>query len=161
MPFLVGSKLPSADLWSFTVPSPSISLSSSTALFSLQALPHARFVAYWHRAFGSPSLTTFMKALSRGFIHGIPDLTTSILRKFPPLSLSTAFGHLDTLRQGIASTTRSPPLYVPRSIGQCSPPSSLHRPNDFSPSMVGRRPHRSVSHPLFPRTRVYTRHCPS
>jgi hypothetical protein len=109
LPFLVGSKLPSADLWSSTVPSQSISLSSSTALFSLQALPHARFVAYWHRAFGSPSLTTFMKALSRGFIHGIPDLTTSLLRKLPPLSLSTAFGHLDTLRQGIASTTRPPP----------------------------------------------------
>jgi hypothetical protein len=29
-------------------------------------------VAYHHRSFGSPSLSTFLRALSRGYIHGIP-----------------------------------------------------------------------------------------
>jgi hypothetical protein len=31
-------------------------LSSPVALFTLQELPAAKFVAYWHRSFGSPSL---------------------------------------------------------------------------------------------------------
>ncbi len=83
-------------------------LSISSVLFSLQELPHARFDAYWHRAFGSPSLSTFLDALSSNFIRGIPRLTAALVRKYPPLSLSTSFGHLDTLRQGIASTRRLP-----------------------------------------------------
>jgi hypothetical protein len=80
-----------------------------TILFSLQELPCARFVAYGHRAFGSPSLSTFLDALSSNFIRQIPRLTASIVRKYPPLSLATSFGHLDTLRQGIAFTRKSPP----------------------------------------------------
>jgi hypothetical protein len=78
-------------------------------LFSLQELPHAKFVAYWHRAFGSPSLPTFLDALSANFIRNIPRLTSALVRKYPPLSLSTSYGHLDTLRQGIASTRKPLP----------------------------------------------------
>jgi hypothetical protein len=42
--------------------------------------------------------------------HGIPLLTHTLVRNFPPLSLATAFGNLDTLRKGIASTRLLPPL---------------------------------------------------
>ena len=35
-------------------------------------------------------------------------LLWSANRQYPPLSLSTSFGHLDTLRQGIASTRKLP-----------------------------------------------------
>jgi hypothetical protein len=79
---------------------------SYSANFTLSSLPFARFVSYMHRAFGSPSISTFTRALSRGFIHGISTLTASLVRKFPPLSLSTSFGHLDLLRQGSASTRK-------------------------------------------------------
>jgi hypothetical protein len=64
-------------------------------------------VAYWHRAFGSPSLSIFVKALTKGFIHGIPLLTPKLVSKYPPLSLSTSFGHLNTLRKGISSTRKT------------------------------------------------------
>ena len=108
-PFLTGSKTPSSDLWFFSVPSVPLPRALNTALFSLASLPAARFVAYHHRSFGSPSLSTFLRALSRGYIHGIPLLTHTLVRKFPPLSLATAYGHLNTLRQGVASTRRTPP----------------------------------------------------
>ena len=97
-PFLSGTKSPQSDLWFFTAPHPPIPPVPSTALFSLSSLPLARFVAYMHRSFGSPPISTFLRALSRGYIHGIPKLTATLVRKFPPLSLATSYGHLDTLR---------------------------------------------------------------
>ena len=129
-PFLTGSKTAGSDLWHITVPPTNpLPISPPSALFTLQALPRARFVAYWHRAFGSPSLSTFIRALSRGFIRNIPDLTPSLVRKFPPLSLSTSFGHLNTLRRGIASTRPklSPAavaLVLPSSQSSVSPSAS-------------------------------------
>jgi hypothetical protein len=135
LPFLSGTKSPSSDLWFFKVPHPhpptllftqALSYPSlHSANFTLFSLPHARYVSYLHRAFGSPSVSTFLRAFTRGFIHGLPQLTPSLVRKFPPLSIPTSLGHLDTLR-GIASTRKptpstllgpvlpaTPPLYLP------------------------------------------------
>ena len=85
LPFLTGTKAPSSDLWFFTVPPAPIPRSlTNTALPTLESLPHARFVSYLHRCFGSPSLSSFLRALSRGYIHGIPLLTHTLVRKFPP-----------------------------------------------------------------------------
>ena len=92
---------------------------SPSALFSVQSLPAARFVAYWHRAFGSPSLSTFRRALKHGFIRGIPHLTHHLVAKYPPLSLSTSFGHLDMLRKGISS---SRPKIPPSCLGPVALP---------------------------------------
>jgi hypothetical protein len=71
LPFLRGTKAPSDDLWYLQVPSLPKPHHTPSILFSLQELPHARFVAYWHRAFGSPSLSTFLDALSSNFIRDI------------------------------------------------------------------------------------------
>ncbi len=132
-PFIAGSKSAQADLWYLTIPPPPLPSHPPTILFSLQELPCARFVAYWHRAFGSPSLSTFLDALSSNFIRHIPRLTASIVRKYPPLSLATSFGHLDTLRQGIASTRKSPPSSALASSALSSSPLSLldHRRRAF------------------------------
>jgi hypothetical protein len=70
-----------------SLPSPNLH-SPQSALFTINSLPHARFVSYLHRCFGSPSLSTFLRALSRGYIRGIPLLTSTLVRKFSPLSLS-------------------------------------------------------------------------
>ncbi len=123
-PFITGAKTAGSDLWHITVPPTSpLPLSPPSALFTLQALPSARFVAYWHRAFGSPSISTFIRALTRGFIRNIPALTAALVRKFPPPSLSTSFGHLNTLRRGIASTRlKLSPTAV--ALGSSSPPVS-------------------------------------
>jgi hypothetical protein len=107
-PFLTGSKREDADLWFLQVPSVPKPHHSPSILFTLQELSNARFVAYWHRACGSPSLSTFIDALSSNFIRNIPRLTAAIVRKYPPLSIATSYGHLDTLRQGIASTRKLP-----------------------------------------------------
>ena len=128
-PFLSGIKSSSSDLWFLSVPSssatPPVSFGSHSANFTLSSLPFARFVSYLHRAFGSPSISTFTRALSRGFIHGIPQLTASLVRKFPPLSPHTAFGHLDMLRKNLASSRLSFPssiLALPRASPRLSPP---------------------------------------
>ncbi len=60
VPFLQGSKNPDSDLWFLQVPPTPPPNHSPSILFSLQELPCARFVAYWHRAFGPPSLSTFL-----------------------------------------------------------------------------------------------------
>jgi hypothetical protein len=107
-PFLTGLKLSLLIFGSFLFPTP-IPRALNTALFSLASLPTARFAAYQHRSFGSPYLSTFLRVLSRGYIHGIPLLTPTLVRKFPPLCLATAYGHLNNLRQGVASTRRTFP----------------------------------------------------
>ena len=89
LPFLQGTKAPLDDLWYLQVPSLPLPNHTPSIFFSLQELPHARFVAYWHHAFGSPSLSTFLDALSSNFIRNIPRLTAALVRKYPPLSLST------------------------------------------------------------------------
>jgi hypothetical protein len=123
LPFLTGAKALEVDLWHLSVPSvpriptqphlPSIS-PSPYAFFSMQSLPAARFVAYLHRAFGSPSLSTFRRALKQGFNCGIPYLTHHLVAKYPTLSLSTSFGHLDLHRKNISS---SRPKIPPSCLG--------------------------------------------
>jgi hypothetical protein len=124
LPFLTGTKATQDDLWFLQVPDVPEPQHSPSILFSLQELPHAKFVAYWHRAFGCPSLSTFLHALSSNFIRNIPRLTPALVRKYPPLSLATSYGHLDTLRQGIASTRKPLPS-----------PSVLSAVNSFSPTL--------------------------
>ncbi len=107
----------------------------------------ARFVAYWHRAFGSPSLSTFHRALKHGFIRGIPHLTHHLVAKYPPLSLSTSFGHLDMLRKGISS---SRPKIPPSCLGPVAPTPETRRAS----------PHLAALHDWFPpdSSRVRTVH---
>ncbi len=153
IPFLSGTKSSNSDLWFFSAPQPHILPSPSTALFSLSSLPLARFVAYHYRSFGSPSISTFFRALSRDYIHGIPQLTPKLVRKFPLLSLATSYGHLDTLRQGVASIRRVPPstclslLSLPTCLlADIALPSisiTLHKDQWSSADLTGRFPVRS------------------
>ncbi len=114
-----------------------------SAFFSMQSLPAARFVAYWHRAFGLPSLSTFRRALKQGFIRCIPYLTHHLVAKYPPLSLFTSFGHLDLLRKGISS---SRPKIPPSCLG---PVASLPPTRHASPLAAihdSFPPNRSLAH---------------
>jgi hypothetical protein len=125
LPFLTGVKALEAGLWHLSVPSvprlptqphlpPTNIPPSPSAFFSMQPLPAARFVAYWHRAFDSSSLSTFRLALKQGFIRSIPYLTHHLVTKYPPLPLSTSFGHLDFLHKNISS---SRPKIPPSCLG--------------------------------------------
>ena len=117
LPFLTGTKAPLDDLWYLQVPSLPQPNHAPSVFFSLQELPHARFVAYWHRAFGSPSLSTFIDALSSNFIRGIPRLTAALVQSVNIL-LSLYLHLLATLTLSVKV------LLLPADIlpGQLSPP---------------------------------------
>ncbi len=144
-----------ADLWHLSVPSVSLPTPSNlaslppspSAFFSVQSLLVARFVAYWHRAFGSPSLSTFRRALKQGFIRGVPYLTHHLVTKCPPLSLSISFGHLNLLHKGIAS---SRPKIPPSCLGPvASLPPALRASPRLSAIHDSFPPNHSLAHTVY------------
>ena len=85
---------------------------------------------------GSPAISTFLDAIRKGWIKA-RGLTSKIVSRNPPLSLHTAFGHLDVVRQGLRSSRIPPPskaLAVTRSPPP--PPPSHESPKDFWDSLT-------------------------
>ncbi len=64
-------------------------------------------VNWFHRCMGSPTIFTFIRAFTRGWIH-YEDLTPAHIRGNTPVSTATAKGHLTLQRQGVRSTKHSP-----------------------------------------------------
>ena len=99
------SKPSAAKLWHFSLPSlpfaPSV---NATRLLSSDR----SFVLFAHAAFGSPALSTFLRAVRLGYLCHWPRLTSHLLQTFLPHTIATAQGHLNQRRQGLDST-RSPP----------------------------------------------------
>ena len=71
-------------------------------------LKDAAFATYISRSLGSPSNSTLLKAIRRGYIS-IRGLTTKLLLRNPPQSLFTALGHLDVVRKNLRSS-KTPPF---------------------------------------------------
>ena len=65
-----------------------------------------RFCQFWHAAYGSPAVSTFVSAIDNNFIR-VPGLTAAKVRRNPPNSLATAYGHLHATRKGLNSTKKS------------------------------------------------------
>ena len=65
----------------------------------------ADFVNFWHAAYGSPAVSTFISAIDNNFIR-VPGLTAAKVRRNPPNSLATAYGHLHATRKGLHSTKK-------------------------------------------------------
>jgi len=61
-----------------------------------------------HASFGSPVISTFLRAIRMGYLSTIPRLTSALVSKHKPNPEATAKGHLDRRRQGIDSTTFVP-----------------------------------------------------
>ena len=72
-------------------------------------LADASFVAYQHRAFGSPPLSSFLQAIRRGAFPHLPRLTARLVQQNPPLSPFTSFGHLDLISQFLRPSSKSSP----------------------------------------------------
>ena len=66
----------------------------------------AERVAFWHAAMGCPPVSTFQRAVSRGFLGTLPQLTGAMVRANPPLNVATPKGHLHLNRQ---QAKRHPP----------------------------------------------------
>jgi len=74
----------------------------------------ADFVKFWHAAYGSPAVSTFLAAIDNSFIR-VPGLTSAKVRRHPPDTLATAYGHLHATRKGLRSTKKSLSPVVPTS----------------------------------------------
>jgi hypothetical protein len=64
----------------------------------------AEVVAFHHAAVFSPALSTLQKAMKKGYLPPLPELTAHTLEKFPPPQEATTMGHLDNRRKNIKST---------------------------------------------------------
>ena len=54
----------------------------------------AELVAFAHAAMGSPSPSTLIATLEKGFVHNFPGLTAAKLKKWTPTTVATAKGHV-------------------------------------------------------------------
>ena len=64
---------------------------------------HAELVKYIHATMGAPTIPTLMTAVQRGYINP-PGITVEMIRKNQPISVATAKGHLNMVKQGLRST---------------------------------------------------------
>ncbi len=64
------------------------------------------FVKFWHAAYGSPAVSTFLAAINKSFIP-VPGLTSVKVRCHPPDSLATAYEHLHATRKRLRSTKKA------------------------------------------------------
>lgn len=133
-------KSPTDKLWHVPI---NTSISSGEAHTVIRHQLQAERVSFYHAAFGSPPIPTFIHALHNNYIRGIPDLTSAVVRANPPHTPITALGHLNMQRQGIRSTQPIPtPPETPITILKetdilISPPLDHHR---FYSDATGKMP---------------------
>lgn len=99
------AKDPDAVSWQLPICRPVQLLSSANAVISLPS--DKKFVDFMHASFGSPAISTFLKALRRNYLPSLPRLTSSLVSRHSPNTVATALGHLDQTRSGIDSTEES------------------------------------------------------
>ena len=97
--FASADKAPTDRMWSFPTPSP------VDANYVMHHQVNAEMVAFYHAACGSPSISSFIRAVAKGFLASIPQLTVARIRANPPMALATARGHMQAMRQGVRSTS--------------------------------------------------------
>ena len=114
------------DLRSLSTATASGAYLSASAAIRLDSV--ADFVNFWHAAFGSPAVSTFMSAIDNSFIK-VSGLTATKVRRHPPNAVATAYGHLHATRQGIKSTKKIPaPILPSESISNESSEPTSERP---------------------------------
>ena len=77
----------------------------------LKTTPYATIadrIAFLHGALGNPALSTLCKALDAGFLASWPEITSELVRKYPPRSAAMVQGHLDQTRRNARSTKPTP-----------------------------------------------------
>jgi hypothetical protein len=70
----------------------------------------AKTVAFLVTAAGTPTPSTLIQAINKGYL-ALPGLTADALRRNPPNSMATAKGHLDQTQQGQRSTKTTLPRH--------------------------------------------------
>ena len=117
-----GRKLPTEKLWKLQLQKscePALKeRPSSGAHMSCQ--PHGQansgvrlqtdgeLVAFAYESFGSPVVSTFIRAARLGYLSTYPKITPKMIAAHNPSSIQSAKGHLDQSRQGTDSTKLKP-----------------------------------------------------
>jgi len=122
-------------------------LALANAVISLPS--NKKYVRFTHASFGSPAVSTLLRAIRKGYLLTLPRLTSALVCKHLPNAGATALSHLDRRRQGLDSTTAvhndspsssSPPLPSPETYEDDisniaeSPDAKLFRTADFDAS---------------------------
>jgi hypothetical protein len=68
----------------------------------------ADLVAFFHAALFSPTTSTLLHAMKKGFLPPFAGLTETNLKRYPPPAEATAMGHMDCKRKNIQSTKKIP-----------------------------------------------------
>jgi len=99
-------KIATARTWS----PPNADGPTHVATFAHTVRTKANSIKYAHQSFCSPRLSTFLKAIQRGFLKGCPNLTSTGVTKYLNPSPASSKGHMKRPHQGIRSTRpRKPP----------------------------------------------------
>ena len=101
-------KSPDSTSWTLPLQRP---YAHANAVLSLPS--DRQFVRFMHAAFGSPAISTFLRALRNGYLSTIPRLTSALVCRYKPNPEATAMGHLDRQRQGLDSTSTLPVVSPP------------------------------------------------
>ena len=108
---LMGNRDPDTKLWvidlnnaptMMPMPGPNILQFAANSAIAKETV--AERISYLHWCAGSPSLSTWCKAIDSGFYRSWPQLTSKLVRKHMPTSLPMIKGHLDQQRKNIRST---------------------------------------------------------
>lgn len=75
-------------------------------LFSPTVQTKANSVKFAHQSMCSLRITTFLKAIQRGFLKGCPNISAKGVTRYLNPSPATAKGHMKRPHQGIQSTTK-------------------------------------------------------
>ena len=135
MPLVACPKIATARTWS----PPAADGPTHVATFAHTVRTKANSIKYAHQSFCSPRLSTFLKAIRRGFLKGRPNLTSTGVTNYLNLSPASSKGHMKWPHQGICSTQPPPqPTSAARSKG--APPDITGCAKQSTPSIFwGRR----------------------
>jgi hypothetical protein len=111
-PFLTGSRSPGQSLWKVNISMQTVSdhipppypIKEKGLYIEANCISHhdnASYVRFVHAAMGYPAPSTFMTAVTNGYITGpgqYTKLTPKMVRKHMPNAIATARGHLDKAR---------------------------------------------------------------
>jgi hypothetical protein len=79
------------------------------ATFLHSVRTRANAVKFAHQSLCNPRISTFMKALKKGFLKGCPNMNKELVTKYLHPSPATAKGHMKRPKKGIISTTPKGP----------------------------------------------------
>lgn len=108
---LTGTRSPRTRLWMIEMPTATPLDDSNcdsycAAATSITNKTQAQIVDYYHKVLFSPTASTMQYAVDMGYVT-FPGLSSEMIRKYPPNTIATSFGHLNQSRQGVRSTKQS------------------------------------------------------